>query len=124
MTGNMENAILIIEDVKDELISLNRSSVLGMLAYAYAETGRTNEAEEIIDTICRNRKSFYGYHLPIAATHLAIGNTEEALNWIEKAADARDPGLFILAATPFFRPLNSNSRYIHLPERIDIAPRS
>jgi DNA-binding SARP family transcriptional activator len=124
LIGNMEKAISIIEDVKDDLISLNRSSVLGMLSYAYAKVGRNGEAEKIIEIICRTRKSFYGYHIPISAAYLAMGNTEESLSWIEKAVTARDPGLMFLVATPFFKSLNNNPRYLQLLERINIVYRN
>ena len=122
LTGNIERGIAEIEPVIDKLIELGRAPVLGMLAWAYAETGQNKKARQLIELICRNRESFYGFHLPIAAALTALGDFDAAIDWIEKAVDSRDPGLMFLSATPFYIPLNREPGFIALVNKTGIIP--
>ena len=57
------------------------------LAYAYAVSGRRAEARRILDELEELRKRRYvpGYH--IAIIYVALGENDQAFEWLEKASE-------------------------------------
>lgn len=120
LLGNFKGAIKLIEPIKGELIEQQMSPFLGMLAYAYAASGRTNEALTLVEELCRDKESLIGYHMPVAATHGVLGNLDLAMDWLEMAAEARDPGFFFVATTPFYKSLYKEPRFVMLLKRVNL----
>ena len=120
LLGDYKKAIKIIEPIQDDLIAQNMFTFLGMLAYAYAAAGNTDKAENLITDLSKNRESLIGLHMPLAASYTVMNKPVKALDCLEKAADTKDPGLFLLAATPFYKPLYNNPRFIMLLDRVNI----
>ena len=55
----------------------------------------------------------------VVGTHYArAGDKDEAMFWLEKSYEERDPGLVMLKAAPDFNSIRSDSRYTNLVRRI------
>ncbi len=90
--------------------------IMGHLGYAYAKAGRTAEARRILATLT-------GAHpaaaLHIAAVHAGLGETSQALDWLDRGVAAHSPSMLWLKTDFRFSGLRSEPRYAaqsrHLP---------
>jgi hypothetical protein len=60
-----------------------------------------------------------------AAVHMALrmkGMHQEALAWLERGVDARDPNMPYLGVTPNYRVLHAEPRFQALLRRIGLPP--
>lgn len=89
------------------------------LAHAWALAGKRPEAQKVVDRL--SRVSQDGYFSPyfIAEIHVALGHTEEALAWLDKAYEARDYFLRWLKIDPRLDPLRSDPRFQSLERRLN-----
>jgi TolB-like protein/DNA-binding winged helix-turn-helix (wHTH) protein/Tfp pilus assembly protein PilF len=87
------------------------------LAYAYAKAGRRPQAEAIARRLAEQHDP-PGYYL--GAVHLALGNTGEALTWLERAHSARDDDLVYLKVDKRFEPLRAHPAFQDLIRRVGI----
>jgi TolB-like protein/Tfp pilus assembly protein PilF len=61
-----------------------------VLAFAHAKAGRTAEARKILDELTNQSRDRYVSAYALAVIHLALGEKEEGLRFLEKAFDDRD----------------------------------
>ncbi len=61
----------------------------------------------------------FGLSYLIALNLAVIGETEEAMTWLERAYQERDPGLVMANTDPRFDPLRSDPRFDDLLRRIN-----
>jgi TolB-like protein/DNA-binding winged helix-turn-helix (wHTH) protein/Tfp pilus assembly protein PilF len=57
-------------------------------------------------------------HYTLAMHHAVLGESEEALDRLEQAYETRTSVMVLLPSDPLFDPLRTNTRFIHLVERI------
>jgi serine/threonine protein kinase/TolB-like protein/Tfp pilus assembly protein PilF len=95
------------------------------LARTYAVAGRTADARKILAGLESGRPGDAVHPWFIAAAYSALGEYEDAMNWLEKAYDARDLFLNNLgrerAAGFDLRPLHTNPRYQALLRRMNLT---
>lgn len=84
------------------------------LALAYHQLGRTREAQALLDQMMSENGDALAFQY--AQVYAQWGQHDEALNWLEKAASARDPGLVDIRADPFLDPLRDMPRFRHVVE--------
>ena len=66
------------------------------LGVAYAKLSRDEEARSIIEALARRREDGYLSAFPLAMVHMALGDTDEAIEWLEQMYRDRDPmGIFL-----------------------------
>jgi tetratricopeptide (TPR) repeat protein len=87
------------------------------LAYAYAVSGQKDEATKILAesaaTSDTNRSA-----ANIALIYAGLGDNDQAMNWLEKAYDARfNPSILL---RPAWDPLRSDARFKNLRRRIGL----
>lgn len=86
------------------------------LAHTYAVAGRGLEASRILKRLeSESNASPYD----IAIIYLGLGQTEAAIDWLEKAYKARDSQLIYIYQGPRFDSLRDEPRFIRLLERMD-----
>lgn len=89
------------------------------LAYAYAASGRTDEARAILDDLIEASKQKY---LPalieIGMIYASLGEKDHAFKWLEKAYEERASLLVWLFPDPVADPLRSDPRFEDLMRRI------
>jgi TolB-like protein/Tfp pilus assembly protein PilF len=85
------------------------------LARAYVLSGKRNEAVELLNGL-KNRSDLGNSSAPeIAIIYASLGDTDQAMNWLEKAYDDRfNPGVLL---RPGFDPLRSDPRFRDLVRR-------
>ncbi len=89
------------------------------LACLYAGSGRGQEAVAILEELTEQAKSSYIPPTDFAQIHTALGNNDEAFNWLERAVEVRDADLFMIQAFPVWDPLRDDPRFDELLRRLN-----
>lgn len=90
--------------------------VLAELGYTYALLGRPAEAQRALEQL-KARK--YVPPEAVAAIHLGLGDTDEAMRWLQRAYTERS-NLVEFNARSISRPLRTDPRYLRLIESIGL----
>ncbi len=97
--------------------------MLSALAHAYACAGNKPEAEKILSQMRAEAKSQYLSPYYFAVVYAGLGDSETAMNWLEKAFVDRSNGLVFLQVEPELDSLRSNPRFVALERKLNF-PRS
>jgi len=100
-------------DVAEALLRIPIVSVVRGVVLALA--GRTAEARTLFDAIVPALPHFYR-----AAAHASLGETEAALDSLERSVEARDDWMYSIGTQPFFRTLHGNPRFERLKQRLQL----
>ena len=84
------------------------------LGHAYGVAGMHQEALQILDEL-QHASNVSEYSL--AVVYLGLDQHEQAIDWLEKAFEARHSHMVYTNQGPRFDPLRENNRFISLPER-------
>ncbi|MGH7575289.1 MAG: tetratricopeptide repeat protein, partial [Longimicrobiales bacterium] len=90
------------------------------LAYAYATTGRRAEAERIMRTLVDSTGGRYVLPFHVAVAHAGLGDTDAALQWLERSYEERGSFMNGVAVTPAFDALHSDPRWASLMRRMGL----
>jgi len=112
--GQFQEAIILHKKAVE--LSEGASLYRAALGYSYGLGGMREEAKEILDGLSQDQRTA---PYDIAIVHLGLGDNERALDWLEKAYEARDSQLIYINRDPRFDPLRNEPRFIGLLERID-----
>jgi len=93
---------------------------MGSLAYGLGRAGRRAEAEEMLRDFERRRKAGYYPAFTLAMAHAGLGNDEQALDWLERAADERLLGYYLPSVEPAWDALRGHPRFKRLLQRIGV----
>jgi tetratricopeptide (TPR) repeat protein len=89
------------------------------LAYAYATSGRRNEALEVLNDLKTRLNNGFSNASEIALIYVGLDEKDQALTWLEKAYGERfNPSVLI---RPCFDPLRSDPRFQDLLRRIGLS---
>src|SRR5882724_9261055 len=86
--------------------------VLAFLAHAEAKIGRQNEARQILARLTEAAKTRYVPAYAFAVIHLALGEKDQALDWLEK--NVRDHAAaysLLIKVDPYLDPLRGEPRF-------------
>ena len=91
-----------------------------MKAHAHAVAGDKSSAREILNELkrARSRKCMPSYD--IAATYAALGESNQAVAWLNRACDERNMKLFTLTQDPRFDPLRHRSEFKEIVEQMGL----
>jgi len=93
------------------------------LAYAYAVTGRKRESMAILEhLISQPKENAPLVVLDIACIYAALGETDKAFEWIEKAYDEHLDRLIYIKAEPRYDPIRSDPRFANILRRMRLGP--
>jgi len=91
------------------------------LAHAFAAAGRMDEARRILAGLeGRADTGLVSLHA-IAVTHLALGEREEAIEWLERAFQERDRALVWAKVHPRLDALRDDRRFTEILKRMGLA---
>ena len=89
------------------------------LAYAYAVSGRKDDAIGIATEMATHGETYPSAQANIALIYLGLGDRDAALDWLDKAYEARfNPSILL---RPAFDPLRSDARFRALMHRIGLG---
>jgi tetratricopeptide (TPR) repeat protein len=99
-------------------LSGNSPTCIANLARAYVASGKRSEAVKLLGDLKKRPSTGYSNASEIAMIYAALGDTEQAMNWLEKGYEERfNPGVLL---RPGFDPLRSDPRFQELVHRIGL----
>jgi len=93
-------------------------TVMANLARAYAASGKRIEAIKLLSDLKKRSNSIYSHGSEIAVIYTSLGDSDQAMSWLEKSYEERfNPGVLL---RPGFDPLRSDPRFQDLVRRIGL----
>src|SRR5215469_14772499 len=93
--------------------------VLAFIGHAQASIGRQTEAREILAQLTDAGKTRYISGYSLAVIHLALGEKDQALDWLEKDASERTGfEINFIKVDPYLDPLRGDPRFEALVQRV------
>jgi len=99
-------------------LSEGSPTCLANLARAYVVSGKRSEAAKLLSQLKTRSTPAFSYAAEIAMIYASLGDTDQAMAWLEKGYDERfNPGVLL---RPGFDPLRSDPRFQNLLRRIGL----
>jgi TolB-like protein/DNA-binding winged helix-turn-helix (wHTH) protein len=117
--GNWERAL---HHYRLALPAFGLNLVGGQMAYAYARSGRRDEALKIRDEMLERSRRGYFPPVTLAAAEVGLGNVEEGLDQLERALELHDDFLVYMRDDPHTRDLMGHPRFAALQVRLGFPP--
>ena len=95
------------------------SDPIATLGYALAKSGNQAEARETLEELLKRSKVQYVSPYNIAIIYNALGETDEALTWLERGYQQKDTGMPYLKVSSDWDNLQTNPRFIELMRRMN-----
>ena len=115
--GKQDDAIREFQNAQ-ELAGAADTDIQLDLGFAYAVSGRPDEARRILANLQQLYQQGIVPAASLATLHGALGESNEAFVWLEKAYQERDPQLTYLKAGRRFEPLREDPRFGQLVRRV------
>jgi serine/threonine-protein kinase len=93
----------------------------GSLGHAYGLAGKPGKAQKIVDELLTRAKMEYVSAWAIAVIYIGMGETDSAMEWLEKAYQDRNASLVWLKVNPEFDPIRSDPRFKDLLARLKLS---
>ena len=88
------------------------------LAYGYAVTGRHDQAREVLRGLMQADGAGLAAPFQIAMAYVGLGETDQAFEWLDRAAGELDPWITAIKSETAFDPLRGDARYAALLRRV------
>jgi len=106
----------------EKAAALSRTpGALGILGMCYGFTGRTAEANKILDELLELNRRRYVPTAAMANVYVGLGNKDQAFFWLEKAYQERSYYMAYLKVLPFLDSLRGDPRFDDLLRRIGLG---
>lgn len=112
-------ALAIPELQKAVELSHGTPLMVSALANAYGRAGNKPEAQKLLAQLAAQSKSQYVSPYYFAIAGLGLGQSDTALNWLEKAFNDRSNGLVFLKVEPALDSLRQNPRFLALQHKLN-----
>jgi TolB-like protein/cytochrome c-type biogenesis protein CcmH/NrfG len=93
----------------------------GYFGYVAGALGHTAEARGLIGELQGRRQRDYSPALPIAWTHLGLGETTSALEWLETALAEREPFLGSAMVFPAYDAIRDQARFMRVTRKLKLS---
>ena len=90
-------------------------------AYALAKSGKQAEARTVLEELLKLSAGKYVSPYNIALLYNGLERRDEALTWLEKAYEQRDPKMTFLKVEPKWNNLRTEPHFIKLMQRMNFA---
>ena len=99
-------------------LSPDSPAIMANLARAYVGSGKRSEAVKLLNELKKRSTPVYSNAAEIAVIFAALGDADQAMNWLERGYQERfNPGVLL---RPGFDPLRSDKRFQDLLRRIGL----
>jgi tetratricopeptide (TPR) repeat protein len=98
------------------------SEASASLGFAYGMAGKQAEARAILNQLEALSKRRYVSPLYFAIIYAGLRDSDKAMEYLNKAFDARHPGLVLIRIEPMFDGLRSDERFQQLTKRFEPIP--
>ena len=109
----------IAETRKTTELSPTQTVSIAFEGYALAKSGRQNEARNLLDKLLKLSNERFIPPDHIALIYNGLGETDKALEWLEKGYEQKDPKMAFLKVEPKWNNLRSEPRFIALMRRMN-----
>jgi tetratricopeptide (TPR) repeat protein len=89
-------------------------------SYANAKLGKSGDARNALERLLQLSTKRYVPPYNIALIYMGLGEGTEALTWLDRAFEERDPRMVFLKVEPKWKSLHSNPRYVQLLNRMNL----
>jgi tetratricopeptide (TPR) repeat protein len=93
-----------------------------MLGYTYALSGRRGEAEGVLAKLQALARDQYVSPYRFAMIYTALGEKDQAFEWLNRACDESDFLVIYAGVSPFTDPLRGDPRFTEVLRRLRLAP--
>ncbi len=94
---------------------------LGTLGWSLAQSGRTEQARELLAELQPRRPHSWAELYPLSLVHAALGEADQAFYWLDRAIEERSLNLIFLKVEPFLDPIRDDPRYHQLLQRLGLG---
>jgi serine/threonine-protein kinase len=117
--GRLDEAIAAAEKANE--LSGGTAVTLGALGSVYGRAGRTAEARQLLEELTARRQATYVPASALAFVHGGLGERDEALAWIARGIEERDPILVTaLKIAPTYDHLRSHPAFPALLRKMNL----
>jgi serine/threonine-protein kinase len=119
LTGRAEEGVAELE----RAVSLTGSSTVwpAQLGQAYAMTGRPEKARAVLRQLEERARREYVAPYHMAYVHTGLGETDAAMDWLERAYEERAGAVYGIKTSFVFAPLRGHPRFTALLKRMNLA---
>jgi serine/threonine protein kinase/tetratricopeptide (TPR) repeat protein len=96
------------------------SSELAALGLAFAASHQVAEARKILDQLKERSQQTYVQPMWIAVIDIALGEKDQAFDWMQKAYDDRSAWLLYLKVDPLFDSVRSDPRFTDMVRKVGL----
>ncbi|MGB7069676.1 MAG: tetratricopeptide repeat protein [Pyrinomonadaceae bacterium] len=96
----------------------DNTRMLSFLGFALARSGKTKEARETLDNLLKLSNERFVPPYNIAMVYNGLGERDEAIAWLERGVQQRDPRLTFLKSDPKWNNLRDDPRYHGLLRKV------
>jgi serine/threonine-protein kinase len=107
--------------IPDQVVE-DESEASASLGFAYGMAGKQAEARAIISQLDALSKKRYVSPLYFAIVYAGLKDNDKAIEYLNKAFDARHPGLVLIRIEPMFDGLRGDERFKTLIKRFEPIP--
>jgi hypothetical protein len=108
-----------IAEYKKALELNDDPSGLAFIAHAEASMGHQSEARALLAQLTDAATKRYAQPYAFALVHLALGEKDEALDWLERAVEERGATYFnFIKVDPFFDPLRGDPQFEAVVQKV------
>jgi tetratricopeptide (TPR) repeat protein len=100
------------------------SKSIALRGYLLAKIGRAEEAREVLNTLEALSRERYVPPYAMALVSGALGQHNQALDWLDRAYDAHDVHLVLIGVDPKWDVFRSNGRFLALIRRCGFTARA
>jgi len=101
-------------------LSDDDSNELAALGLAFAASHQEGAARKILDQLKERSRQTYVQPMWMAVIHIALGEKDQAFDWMQKAYDDRSAWLVYLKVDPLFDGVRQDARFTDLLRRIGL----
>jgi len=120
--GMYEEAIN--ETIKWGSLTGNKIKTDVALAYIYGVSGREDEARKIIKNTGIEKMLSSNDYRGVALVYAALGETEEAFEWLEKSYQKHEESLCSIGIDPKFDPIRDDPRFNDILKKVGLSSKS
>ncbi|UCF41044.1 MAG: protein kinase [Gemmatimonadota bacterium] len=91
------------------------------LGHVHALRGETDEARRLLDDLARRAQTDYVLPVALVILHLALGEKDAALDWLERAREERRGWLCYIKVEPLLDPVRDEQRFKRLLEEMNLT---
>lgn len=117
--GKYPEALAAFSKVRE--FSREDSEPVAALGFLWAHTGEPAKARGALDELKALSAERYIPPSHFAMVHSALGEKDEAIAWLEKGYEERDPAMSSLKIDPIWDSLRSDPRFVALLERLGLG---